>query len=413
MQVSAQDDDVGGNGALTYDVIGDDDVTDAVTINPQTGVIRSNMAFDYEEKSYYQFTVIAKDNGDPVLTGSTTVRLNIIDSNDELPRFDQDSYHFRIPENAPSNTYIGTVYAKDRDSPQYSQVRYSLDPYHQGLNSFSVDAISGDMSTLRILDREKTDTYSLVVVAGNEGFPHMKSYVNVTVHVLDVNDNAPVFEFPNDVNNTIQIATDVPIGTAILQVRAYDPDFGHNGTVTYKITHGNQLGYFVLNSTSGHMHLVKNLGGLGTRNQEFVIDILARDNGSSKTRNTLAQLNIIANHSLAILQLRGGNVFSLEAFLRNPLLMGTLAAIILVLFLVCLTLCLLRCRRHKVKLFWFIMQHVHYSPVRIFNLLCDLAPADKKSSVNEWAKCWDLFIFRPEPRKLARRPPMRGKEKKF
>ncbi len=344
VHVSAADSDVGGNGALTFDILGHD-ASAVVKINSQSGVIRSNVVFDYEKESYYQFTVIAKDNGDPVLTGSTTLRLNVIDSNDEVPKFDQPRYDFRIPENAPSNTYIGTVFARDLDSPKFNQVRYSLDPYGGGLNSFSVDPISGDISTLRILDREKVDVYHLVMVASNEGFPHMKSTVNTTVHVLDVNDNAPVFDFPSDTNSTIQIATDVPIGTPIIQVKARDPDEGNNGSLLYYITHGNERGYFAINSTSGQMRLTKNLAGL--RNQEFVIAITVRDKGSDPLQSMM-DLNIIANHSLAILQLRRGHGFSLEAFIRNPLLMGTLAAIILVLLLVCLTICLLRCRRHKV-----------------------------------------------------------------
>lgn len=347
VQVSAEDDDVGGNGALTYDILGQSaSSTSVVKINAQTGVIRSNIVFDYEKETYYQFTVIAKDNGDPVLTGSTTLRLSVIDSNDEVPHFDQANYEFKIPENAPANTYIGTVFASDNDSPQFNQVRYALDPYYGGLNSFSVDSISGDISNLRILDREKKDVYHLVMVASNEGYPHMKSYVNTTVHVLDVNDNAPVFDFPSDTNNTIQIATDVPIGTPIIRVKARDPDLGSNATLSYYITHGNEAGYFSINSSTGQMRLTKNLGAL--RNHEFVIAITVKDNGSVRALKSMMDLNIIANHSLAILQLRHGSAFSLDAFLRNPLLMGTLAAIILVLCLVCLTICLLRCRRHKV-----------------------------------------------------------------
>ena len=182
--------------------------------------------------------------------------------------------------------------------------------------------------------------------AKNKDAPHMKSRTNVTVNILDVNDNAPVFDFPSDTNNTIQIATDVPIGTPIINVKARDPDLGNNGSLSYYITHGNDLGYFSINSSTGQMRLTKNLGGL--RNQEFVIAITVRDKGSEKALKSMMDLNIIANHSLAILQLRHGSAFSFEAFIRNPLLMGTLAAIILVLFLVCITICLLRCRRHKV-----------------------------------------------------------------
>ena len=344
-QVSAQDDDVGGNGALTYD-IQEPGASSIVKINAQTGAIRSNIVFDYETRRDYRFTLIAKDNGDPALTGSALLKINVIDSNDEVPIFSEPYYEFSIPENAPSNTYIGTVMAEDKDSPPHNKVLYTLDHYSEGTNTFLVDETTGDISTLRILDREKVSVYHLSVVAFNEGAPHMKNTINTTIHILDVNDNAPIFDFPSDTNNTIQIATDVPIGTPIIKIKARDLDLGNNATLSYYITHGNENGYFAINSTTGQMRLTKNLGGL--RNQEFVIAITVRDNGSEKALKSMMELNIIANHSLAVLQLRHGSTFSLEAFIRNPLLMGTLAAIILVLFLVCLTICLLRCRRHKV-----------------------------------------------------------------
>ena len=352
-QVSAMDDDVGGNGALTYDILGQG-VASVIKINAETGVIRSNIVFDYEKQSTYQFTVIAKDNGDPVLTGSTTLKLNVLDFNDVVPHFIESKYNFSIPENAPSNTYIGSVKALDEDTYPHNRIVYSIDIGYGGQNTFSIDSKTGDISTLRIIDRERTDVYVLKVVAENEEARHMRSRINVTINILDVNDNAPVFDFPSDTNNTIQIATDVPIGTPIIKVKARDPDLGNNGSLSYYITHGNDQGYFAINSTTGQMRLTKNLGGL--RNQEFVIAITVRDNGSEKALKSMMDLNIIANHSLAILQLRHGSAFSLEAFIRNPLLMGTLAAIILVLFLVCMTICLLRCRRHKVH-----QHHKHHN----------------------------------------------------
>ena len=47
----------------------------------------------------------------------------------------------------------------------------------------------------------------------------------------DVNDNSPVFDPPN---YNVTVYGDLPIGTALLTVRAIDNDVGHYGNVSWK-----------------------------------------------------------------------------------------------------------------------------------------------------------------------------------
>lgn len=50
----------------------------------------------------------------------------------------------------------------------------------------------------------------------------------VILQILDVNDNKPVFE----TNTYVATAMEgMPVGTRVVQVRAFDPDWGSNGQV--------------------------------------------------------------------------------------------------------------------------------------------------------------------------------------
>lgn len=79
----ARDVDEAQNGRVTFGLEPGD--VDFVTLDPSTGVLRANVLFDREEKSLYEFFVVARDNADVVETQKMTrvkVKLNIIDLND-------------------------------------------------------------------------------------------------------------------------------------------------------------------------------------------------------------------------------------------------------------------------------------------------------------------------------------------
>lgn len=71
--------------------------------------------------------------------------------------------------------------------------RYSLEDSSQ---FFSLDGSTGELRTLRPLDRETTAVYHLRVncLDRNGGDGSRRAQVNVTVHVDDQNDNAPQFD---------------------------------------------------------------------------------------------------------------------------------------------------------------------------------------------------------------------------
>lgn len=74
------------------------------------------------------------------------------------------------------------------------------------------------------------------------------SQVDLTILVLDVNDNAPVFQRRD---YGVTVPEDVAVGTEVLRVLATSVDIGPNAEITYRIRSGNELGKFAIDRNSG------------------------------------------------------------------------------------------------------------------------------------------------------------------
>ena len=84
------------------------------------------------------------------------------------------------------------------------------------IGTFRVDSILGILYSNGTIDREVTSLYNITVAASDGGYPINSANVQVTINVLDRNDNSPTFS-----NKTyyFEVYENVPIGYVISQVR--------------------------------------------------------------------------------------------------------------------------------------------------------------------------------------------------
>ncbi|XP_019722376.1 cadherin-8-like [Hippocampus comes] len=130
-KVKANDRDVGDNAKSTYNIIeGDEQGVFEIVTDPQTqeGILRLKKALDFESRRTYTLKVeaanVQSDPGGGIggpFKDTATVKI-VVEDADEPPVFSKPIYMLEVNENAPVNTVIGTVGARDPDSSG-SQVR--------------------------------------------------------------------------------------------------------------------------------------------------------------------------------------------------------------------------------------------------------------------------------------------------
>ncbi|XP_045579912.1 protocadherin alpha-3 isoform X3 [Salmo salar] len=162
------------------------------------------------------------------------VQLEIKDVNDHSPMFTEKEQHFEIAEHVPPGTRLQIPTARDPDIGVNSVRFYKLSQNH----FFDIDIKDSDEDKIpflilqKSLDRENRINHSLVLTAIDGGNPPKSGSLNITVTVLDVNDNKPVF---SQDTYSVTLQENAPIGTVVVKVRATDLDEGLNRVVEYSL----------------------------------------------------------------------------------------------------------------------------------------------------------------------------------
>ncbi|XP_062585575.1 protocadherin-9-like isoform X1 [Saccostrea cucullata] len=243
-EVLAKDKDSGVNAMIRYTLDGDY----GLDIDTSTGVIVTTRPLDREATPQISVKVLAVDQGNPPLTGSTTLIVNVQDVNDNTPRFNVTQFNFQVPENL-NNTKVGTVYAMDLDTGLNGQIIYTL---NDESDSFYIRS-DGSIFTKKPLDYEAERFYTFTVTARDQGNQVLSTNVDVRVHVDDVNDNPPKCVFPDEYNRTVSLPYLTKIGSLITTVQAYDADSGRNSHLSFRILSGNGHQTFKLDPNSGEL----------------------------------------------------------------------------------------------------------------------------------------------------------------
>ncbi|XP_060904066.1 protocadherin gamma-A1-like [Labrus mixtus] len=161
------------------------------------------------------------------------ITVEITDINDHSPTFKRDRINFEISESANAGARFSLTSAEDPDVGVNGLREYLLsenDNFVLKQNSNADGKKYAEMVLQKPLDRETNPKLSLKLIAIDGGSPQRSGTVNIDIVVLDVNDNAPVF------NQSVYKATvmeNSPKDTYVTTVNASDADYGSNSIVTY------------------------------------------------------------------------------------------------------------------------------------------------------------------------------------
>jgi hypothetical protein len=264
--VAATDADAGQT--LTYTITGGNP-SGAFAIDSATGqiTVANPSALNYESTSILGLVVQVTDNGSPAQSASAGIIVHVNDVN-ETPAFVLTG-PYSVAENSAAGTTVGLAIATDPDAGQ--TLTYSILGGNTG-GAFTINPSTGLISVANpaALNFETTPSFSLTVVATDNGTPSLSASTIVPIHLTNVN------EAPGITAQQFSTSGSSPVGTLVGTVLASDPDVGQ--TLTYAITGGNTSGAFAIDTTSGRI-TVANASALSGA-ASFALTVQATDNGS-------------------------------------------------------------------------------------------------------------------------------------
>lgn len=281
----AVDPDAGPNGLQTYSLSVNQHFALDVTVAPG-GTKQAELVvikeLDREVQSSFDLNLVAWDKGNPPRSGSTLVRVNILDSNDNSPTFEDSTPTVELPEDTARGTTIINLKATDPDQGANGEVEYVLSKYTRPdvQRLFHVDPETGAVTVAAPLDYEVQTSYEVIVQARDRGPNAIPTHCKLHVKLQDVNDNAPRIHITKTPPNSplVTVLEGAVEDTFLALVMVSDADSGDNGKVRAHIKQGS--GPFRLKRIHGNNYMIVTNGTLDREKvMQYNLTLLAQDYG--------------------------------------------------------------------------------------------------------------------------------------
>ncbi|CAG09728.1 unnamed protein product [Tetraodon nigroviridis] len=299
IKLSATDADSEHNAEIIYTL--GPDAPEGFNVDRRSGVLSVGKRLDREKQDRYAFTVIAKDNGSTSLQSNVTVKLIVQDLNDNSPAFTHPEYNFYVPENLPLFGTVGLITVTDADSGENAVVTLSI---LNGKDNFIIDPQTGVIKPNITFDREQQSSYTFMVKAVDGGQPPSSSYAKVTINVVDVNDNRPVFVIPSSNYSYDLVRTNASPGAVVTRVYAIDNDTGMNAELQYSIISSiiitsrvSPRGLFAIDKSTGNITLQEKIVAADQGLHRLVVKV--RDLGQPESLHAITLVHLFVNDTVS------------------------------------------------------------------------------------------------------------------
>ena len=241
----------------------------------------SNLQFivdelDYESVNEIFINYTISDGGNPELTASTYIVVNVTDVNDNEPNLTKTEFCGNESELPGTVLFFLEDYFTDADSDangnnkpgKFCLVNES-DQYY-----IDVDPKNGAVMVKNTLDRESIPNGNITfeVLIMDQGVPPLNSTKSIVIIVTDENDNKPMFSEPI-VKFYIPESNFPQLN--IGQVQATDNDIGLNADIRYRLVTSSLL--FVIDNITGN---ISSVGELDRETEsEYNLTVVAEDQG--------------------------------------------------------------------------------------------------------------------------------------
>jgi parallel beta-helix repeat protein len=182
---------------LTFSIISGNE-SNLFRIDPATGSIYfTSLPVDFSELRTYSIEVKVTDNGDPVLSSSATMTIDIIPENNAPVIGNQV---FQVKQLNFSGNQIGKVLASDPDTDQ--DLTFSIISGNES-DLFRIDPASGYLYFTNLpIDYSTTRTYIINVKVTDSGNPGLSNQAAITIVIIP--DLDIIYIDPTQSNNSIE-----------------------------------------------------------------------------------------------------------------------------------------------------------------------------------------------------------------
>ncbi|XP_044060666.1 protocadherin gamma-A10-like [Siniperca chuatsi] len=251
------------------------------------------------------------------------VTVEILDINDNTPFFPNKDIQFEMSESATIGSKFPVESAVDPDVGLNALQNYVLSPNNYFILKQHANPDGSKYAELVLqkpLDREEHPSLPLKVIAVDGGNPQRSGTVNINVSVLDVNDNAPIF---NQSVYRAAVVENAPKGTYITTVNAYDADIGTNGEIIFSFSKikGSIVDMFSIDESTG----VISVSGLidFEKEKKYELRLEARDRGGlTGTSKVIIEVSDV-NDNVPVI-----NIMSFSNTISEDAPLGTTVAVI-------------------------------------------------------------------------------------
>nr|XP_060634920.1 protocadherin-10 isoform X2 [Anolis sagrei ordinatus] len=280
---SAFDPDVGTNALRTYEITPNAFFSLDVQTQPDGNRFAElvlSKPLDREQQALHRYVLTAVDGGQPSQrTGTALLTVRVLDSNDNVPAFEQPVYTVALPENSPPGTLVLQLNASDPDEGQNGEIIYSFSSHisARARELFGISPRTGRLEVNGELDYEESAVYQVYVQAKDLGPNAVPAHCKVLVRVLDANDNAPEISF-STVKEAVSEAA-AP-GTVVALFSVSDRDSEENGQVQCELLQGDAP--FRLKSSFKNYYTIVTEAPLDREQpggEAYTLTVVARDMG--------------------------------------------------------------------------------------------------------------------------------------
>uniref|UniRef100_A0A8C1IAT7 Si:ch73-233f7.3 n=1 Tax=Cyprinus carpio TaxID=7962 RepID=A0A8C1IAT7_CYPCA len=277
---NAVDSDIGSNSIKTYYL----SESDHFTIEIQSGRDGSKLAdlvlkkaLDREEQAVHNLILTAVDGGVPSRSGTANIIVQVLDTNDNAPQFDKDSYTVHLSENFPVGSLVVKLNATDLDEGSNSEITYTFSLYtsEKTQETFNLNSETGEIRVKEMINYEDFKIYDMEIIATDKGSISLSGKCKLAILITDMNDNHPEISIKSFSG---PVKEDVPVHTLIAVVSVSDKDSGENGQVDIHIS--DDLPFALKESSDNYYELLVSETLDREKVPEYDITITVTDRGN-------------------------------------------------------------------------------------------------------------------------------------